>query len=201
MARPRRRVKLEDGLRLNLNRLVRNGIVRPGLLTGARGMRWTYTYTDELAATATVEADMRGESGWLRIDVDGATQTVGLTSQPRRLGGRQWYFTCPKTGRRVSVLWMPPGAHRFASRHAWGRRVVAYASQFETRHGRALAAAQRIRARLGGAFYAPLDGLDPPKPKWMRKRTYQRMLERSWRYEDIADQRLFVLAARWVGAG
>lgn len=176
MSRPRHRAKLEDGLRLDLNRLTRIGLVVPGALTLGRHIRWHYLCDDETVASGLVDADMSEATGWLKVSLGQFDQRVALVSQARRFGGRQWYFVCPRTGREVSVLWMPPGASRFASRHAWPRQV-AYGSQFETRHGRSLSAAQRIRARLGGAFWAPLDGLDPPRPKWMRTRTYQRLLE------------------------
>lgn len=197
MSRPRQRARLEDGLRLDLNRLARLRLVVPGALTLGRHIHWHYVYADETVTNGLLDADMSEESGWLRIKVGQLDQRVALVSQPRRFGGRQWYFACPRTSRRASVLWLPPGATRFASRHAWPRQV-AYGSQFETRHGRSLGAAQSIRARLGGAFWAPLDGLDPPRPKWMRARTYRRLLERSWRYESIADERLVILAARWM---
>lgn len=200
MARPRQRARLEDGLRLDLNRLVRNGFASPGRRSPAKGIRWSYVYADEVAAEGLVEADLTDDGGWLRIAVGSLDQRVALVSQPRQFGGCQWYYLCPATGKRVSVLWMPPGARRFASRHAW-RLQVAYGSQFETRQGRALAAAQRIRCRLGGRFYASLDEFDPPKPKWMRQRTYEASLEKAWRYERIADERLMVLAARWAALG
>jgi hypothetical protein len=41
-------------------------------------------------------------------------------SRACHFGGRQWYFVCPYTKRRVSVLWMPPGARYFACRQRWG---------------------------------------------------------------------------------
>lgn len=190
MGRPRERAMLEQGLWLNLNRLVRHNSVSPGRLMIRRTITWQYTYTEETIATALISSDLRGPGdGWLRVECGSLDQNLWLVGQPRHFGGRQWYFLCPVTGKPASVVWMPPGARRFASRQAW-RRQVAYASQFETRHGRALTAAQRIRSKLGGPEWAGLDGFDPPKPKWMRQSTYQRMLEKSWAYEDIADQRL-----------
>jgi len=95
---------------------------------------------------------------------------------------------------------MPPGAHSFASRHAW-RRQVAYASQFETWEGRALRMAQRLRTKLAGPDWAGLDGTDPPKPKWMRWRTYNRIMDRCDRYEEIADRALIMLGAKLLHYG
>ena len=47
--------------------------------------------------------------GLLRIQLGGAlNQWINLIALPRHFGGRQWFFECPMTGRRASVLWMPP---------------------------------------------------------------------------------------------
>ena len=45
MPRPRQRVCLQDGLKLDLNQLTRNGFVRPG----ASGITWTRFYRGEIA--------------------------------------------------------------------------------------------------------------------------------------------------------
>src|SRR5262249_1660917 len=81
------------------------------------------------------------------------------------------------TNRPASVLWKPPGAQSFASRQKWERQV-AYASQFMDRDARAHQGKAKINARL-----CSLGGFDPdqwdlpPKPKWMRWKTYNRMVE------------------------
>jgi hypothetical protein len=49
--------------------------------------------------------------------------------------------------RYASVLWMPPGASRFCSRQAWGRRV-AYATQFANPDNRAHIGKAKIKSRL-----------------------------------------------------
>jgi hypothetical protein len=71
---------------------------------------------------------------------------------------------------------MPPGAKEFRSRQAWDGKV-AYRSQFRSVYDRGHAGKTKIKARL-------IDDLDPddrelpPKPKWMRWRTYNRLAER-----------------------
>jgi len=196
MARPRYRVRLEDGLKLDLNRLVRQGLARPGFTVGPNVIRWTYTYSGEEVASGFLTADMENPSaGWMRIQLGQFDQTIYLQSRPRHFGGRQWYFICPGTNERVSVLWKLPGASRFYSRHMWDGGV-AYGSQFQTKFDRAVSAAQRIRTNLAGPEWAALDGSDPPKPKWMRWRKYDRIMERADAYEAIADQRLWALVAR-----
>ena len=39
----------------------------------------------------------------------------------------------------------------------------------------------------------------PPKPKWMRWRTYNRFVERFDSYEEILDGGIAELMAKWLG--
>jgi hypothetical protein len=47
MPRPRQRICLQDGLKLNLDRLAPNGFVQPGAKIGMRGIRFTHWYWGE----------------------------------------------------------------------------------------------------------------------------------------------------------
>jgi hypothetical protein len=195
MPRPRERVCLEDGLKLDLNRLRRQGLVRPGSRTGPAAIHWSDRSTGEIFAIGTMSASMEDTSlGWFRINLGRLDQFIVLIAKPRHFGGRQWYFSCPVTKDRVSVLWKPPGATRFCSRQSWGSQV-AYASQFETRNDRAWRGQAKIKARL----IADLDPDEwdlPPKPKWMRWRTYKRYEEKFDCYEDVLDERVIAVASR-----
>ena len=92
-------------------------------------------------------------------------------------------FMCPHLRSLATVLWMPPGADTFACRQRWGRQV-AYASQFMDRIARGHQGAATIKSRLCSVGGFDPDEWDlPPKPKWMRWRTYNRMVERFDRYE------------------
>ena len=76
-------------------------------------------------------------------------------------------------------------ANRFCSRQTWGRQV-AYASQFAGPDNRAHIGQAKIKSRL----IADLDPDEwdlPPKPKRMRWRTYNRLVERFDRYEAILE--------------
>jgi hypothetical protein len=197
MPRPRDRVCLQDGLKLDLNRLRKQRFVRPGTRTAA-GIRWNNSYTDETIASGVITANMQNDyEGWFRIQLGALDQWIILVAQPRHFGGRQWYFSCPVTRRPVSVLWKPPGARQFRSRQAWGRQV-AYASQFEGRDDRAWRGKRKINARLA-VEREPDDWDLPPKPKWMRWRTYQRYVDKYDRYEAVLDEGTFALAARFLG--
>lgn len=186
MSRSRQRVCLQDGLKLDLNGLARKGLVRRGAATGPVGIAWTSSYWGEIAE-GRISADMSFErAGWLSIQLeDEPAQRISLIAEPRPFGGRQWYFICPATNRRASVLWRPSGATRFCSRQTWGRRV-AYRSQFNTPDGRAHIGQAKIKSRLIGDL-DPDDWDLPPKPKWMRWRTYNEYEAKFDRYEDTLD--------------
>jgi hypothetical protein len=105
MPRPRERVCLQDGLKLDLNRLARKGFIKHGTNIGGRGITWTHSYWGEIA-TGMISADMSGkDEGWFRIQLGSLDQWITLVSRPRHFGGRQWYFMCPIMNRPASVLW------------------------------------------------------------------------------------------------
>jgi hypothetical protein len=192
MSRPRYRAQLECGLKLDINRLIRDA-------RAERGWRSTFTLTWANNATATVTLMIQGErSGSCQIGLGDRVQCLFLEARPRHFGGCQWYFVCPITGHRASVLWMPPGARSFACRRNWGRRV-AYTSQFLDRVGRAHRGKAKINARL-----CDLGGFEPdewdlaPKPKWMRWATYNRAEEKFDHYEGVLDEGLAAVALRWM---
>ena len=198
MPRDRQRATLESGLKLDLNALMRQRLLRPGWRFGPFQYGWSNTYTGEAVATAVISGNMGPQVGWFKIQLGNREQTVDLVSQPRNFGGRQWYFECPVTYRHCSILWKPPGASRFCSRHAWGTRRVAYSSQFLDRDNRA----HRGRAKIKAKLIADLDPNEwelPPKPKRMRWATYNRLEGRFDRYEEILAFGIADLAAKFLG--
>lgn len=117
--RPRYRGCLQDGLKLDLNRLAQKGFIRFGANIGARGISWSNAHRGEIAS-GVITADMTDPGhAWLRLVIARFVQQITLVSRPRQLGGRQSFFVCPVTGGLASVLWKPPGATRFCSRQAF----------------------------------------------------------------------------------
>jgi hypothetical protein len=177
MARSRQRVRLEDCLKLDINQLFRRGKDQPG-------------------SKADLSSRLRG---WMHVESGSLDQTIELVSLTRPYGGRQWYFLCPRTGRRASVLWKPPGASSFACRQAWGRQV-AYRSQFRSPYRRASWGAQDIERRLCKEPNTSTAGDEfPPRPKGMHRRTYNKIAERHQAYKTIIDQDLILALARMMG--
>jgi hypothetical protein len=195
MSRPRQRVCLQDGLKLDLSRLSRQRLVHPGTCGGPVGIGWTRE--GELIASGLITADMSDPvEGWFRIRLGKREQRISLVSRARLFGGRQWYFVCPYMNRLASVLWRPPGAQYFACRQEWGRRV-AYRSQFMSPSDRAHHMKRKLCERIGGpGTHEEWDV--PPKPKWMRWRTYARLESRIDAQDAILDRELNFAAARFL---
>ena len=71
MPRARQRACLEHGLKLDINRLARQGVLDPNGVAGPAPIEWTNTYTGEEVASGTITADMEEgpDEGWLRIRI------------------------------------------------------------------------------------------------------------------------------------
>jgi hypothetical protein len=185
MPRHRQRVCLQQGLKLDINLLARQGLIVPGSATGHHAIRWV-NGDGEVIASGWLSADIRSDvEGLLHIQIGELEQTITLVPLPRHLGGCQWFFLCPVMNCRASVLWLPPGARQFASRHAWPGQV-AYSSQFMTPMDRVHLGKERIKRRLIGEL-DPEEWDLPPKPKWMRWKTYHRYVEQFEKYEAALD--------------
>jgi hypothetical protein len=186
MSRPRKRACLEQGQKLDLAQLTRRGYVRPGDVTGLKGIQWTDSISGQVISTGFISSDLLNEKeGWFRIEINDLDQRIPLTSCKRHFGGHQWYFICPVTNERVSVLWKPLGASRFCSRKAWEGQV-AYLSQFGNWIDRAHAGKAKVKARLLGDC-DPEEWDLPPKPIGMRWRTYNRLVDRYDGYQSKLD--------------
>ncbi|QIG48809.1 hypothetical protein G5V57_14375 [Nordella sp. HKS 07] len=120
------------------------------------------------------------------------TFTLHRFSQP--FGGYRWYFICPATDRHCRVLYQPAGAMRFRSR--WGFRCrLQYQSQRLSPINRYQHGAHQLAKRVlkkgpheWQEEYADWDF--PPRPPWMRHKTYNRLDERAQAYEVAADAEL-----------
>lgn len=195
MARIRKRVCLQDGPFLNIHWLLRNNVIDRAGHTADRPINWSSTNSG-VVASGFVTANLGDNStGWLKIYIAGSSQTIALAGQPRNFGGRQWYFICPVTGRHVSVLWKPPGALQFASRHAWPSQV-AYLTQFGNWIDRAHLGKARMKVRLRSE-----DGPDkselPARPRGMHIRTYSELARRFELYQGKLDDGLAAFVSRY----
>jgi hypothetical protein len=122
-------------------------------------------------------------------------EIVRIVRVPCRFGGFRRYFICPGVvngiacGRRVAKL-HGPGRY-FLCRRCYR---LAHASQSESGWDRALRRANKIRQRLGGE--PGMAATFPKKPKGMHQRTYDRLQEKAYKAEMIANERLAFILAR-----
>jgi len=137
------RATIEDGLTLDINKLIRDGNIRPGQWCSGT-LRWTRVASGEEVDSIGYEANLTAQDqAWVRLHyrVNDEPQDYRVTlemTQPN-YGGRRWWFRCPATGWRVAKLHLPPGGQIFASRRAYG---LAYQSQCERAYDRALTRTQ-----------------------------------------------------------
>jgi len=112
-----RKAKVEESLVLSIKDLVRARVLVPGAYR--RGsLTWKY-HNGELE----YESELRQDgTGSLFVRQVGAGKHfchwVSLRSTVPNYGGRRWWFICPIKKIKVSKLYLPPGATKFASRKA-----------------------------------------------------------------------------------
>lgn len=154
-------------LRLDIRTLKRDGMLTPGRISR---VYWTRrgNLVGEIAVCAEVHRlFITSWSDASNGQREAKEYPVQIERTDCNLGGQRVWFWCPCCGRRVAVLY---GGEVFACRHC---RNLAYASQRETEHSRAIRRADAIREKLGWGI-----GIANPrggKPKGMHWKTYRRL--------------------------
>jgi hypothetical protein len=115
-----RKTTVEEGLVLDIKELVAKGALVPGWHEGSFSWRSGAETLATVRCGLSTYSDATGTL-WLRYVVDGKSMhyTITLVSTVPHYGGRRWWFICPIEKIRVSKLYLPPGATRFASRKAY----------------------------------------------------------------------------------
>jgi hypothetical protein len=192
------RPTVESGLTLDLYRLIRQGLLVPSQsLSGS--IVWTRVSTGERTASMGYEAHMSVDSGRIRLRYTTTTYggekrdsdySIMLVTTPQPLGGRRWWFRCPRSGDLVSKLHLPNGAYTFASRRAYR---LGYLCQRESPRDRSLSRAFALREKIGGK-----GGIGDyiPRPKGMHTRTFEGVMEKIYGAEEIVDTHTALLLAR-----
>ena len=196
MPRPRQRVCLESGLKLDLNKLRRQGLVSRRREVVAR------SFDGQTPTPAKRSQKVSLHQTWRISTKAGCESNLGASIKQllwfpsHAISGASVVFRLPCNEPICVGAMDAPGAERFCSRQAWGRQV-AYASQFADPDNRAHIGQAKIKSRL----IADLDPDEwdlPPKPKWMRWRTYNRYVQKFDAYEDILSQNIAELMARFL---
>ncbi len=141
------RPTVESGLTLDLNKLIRDRLFQPCVNWGGT-LIWACVGTGEHVASIGYQTVMADEPAWVRLHFTSTDRwtgekrnsdyTIELATTEQPFGGRRWWFVCPKRGKLVAKLYLPPGASTFASRRAY---QLGYRSQRETPSDRALSRA------------------------------------------------------------
>lgn len=173
-------------MRLDLNQLIRDGIISK---TSNRGgvIKWTRVTTGDEVAKLSYQTGVTDlDDMWLRLcyslkrykqDELHLDYKIALKASEANYGGKRFWFSCPVTSKRASVLYLPNGYDCFASRHAFD---MSYASQSKAPHDRAIDRKWKYKNMLGGDDYYI-------KPKGMHKKTYERLLEKMFKAEEECD--------------
>ena len=141
------RPTVESAWRFDIDTLVRAGAIKPGAYV--EGSLKLPSCDDELAIEFESSAT-NPRNSWLRLryairdywtgEQHQIDDKIYLTASRPWFGGQRWWFVCPNENRRVRKLYLPLGARRFRSRGAYR---LAYASQRETVHDRAMRRARQ----------------------------------------------------------
>ncbi len=187
---------VEDGLTIDLAQMLRRGWIKDGA-AGAGSLSWSSN--DEPIATIGHRYDLTDSGNAHLILAYTRTRTgsppekieqrIHLTSTQPNYGGRRWWMHCPRSGRRVAKLHLPPGGDRFASRLAWR---LPYRSQRSAHRDRPFDRLFTLQRKLG-SYEGWEAGLRKPKGMWTR--TY----ERHWERYCQLDEQCGAEAARMFG--
>lgn len=157
-------------------------LARAGYLAGARLGGWQWTCGGDLAVTIGIVGGRDTITLVYRIqahgeDWQGVEQRVPIRWMPCRFGGERPWFVCDVRangvycGRQVATLY--GGGRLFACRHCYR---LGYQMQRGGLMDRAHHRLARLHRRLGVDYDGP-DRPPPPRPKWMRQRTYLRVVQ------------------------
>jgi hypothetical protein len=173
------RPTVESGLTLDLNKLIRDRLFRPGQSESGT-LVWTHPGSREQVGSIGYQVTMADERGYVRLrytatdswtgETHASDYMIELTTTPQPFGGRRWWFVCPRRGDLVCKLHLPPGASTFASRRA---HRLGYASQRQSPRDHAVNRAYKLRRRLGSDG---MIGTAISKPKGMRWATFERLM-------------------------
>src|SRR5215472_9546714 len=99
MPRPRHRVCLQDGLKLDLNLLARKGFLKFGANIGARSISWSNSHQGEIAS-GVISADMTDSmNAWFRVAIGRFVQQDNLSLSPAPPGRPPVVLSLPRDRR------------------------------------------------------------------------------------------------------
>ena len=116
------KIMVEDCLALSIKELFDRGLIEQGSrhVGSLRYVELSTFQFDGLIQYRIGSSDPEKASLQLRFEAEGlpTENCILLAAIGMRFGGRRWYFRCPLNDIRVTKLYLPPEARRFASREA-----------------------------------------------------------------------------------
>jgi hypothetical protein len=157
-------------------------LARAGYLDGPKMGSWQWTYRDGSTASVMVAGDRDTITLDYRVkshgeDWQSVNQRIPIRWTPCRFGGERPWFICDVSsnsvycGRRVAKLY--GGGRLFACRRCY---CLNYAIQRGGPMDRAHCRLARLHRKLSANYDGP-DRPPPPKPKWMRWKTYSHIVQ------------------------
>jgi hypothetical protein len=127
-----KKTTVEDCLTLDINKLVRKGIIQPGIWNNHGSLTWTNTATGETVSSVGYWVSTCGDTGpyfrllyTIKSTGEELEYKITLETTCPYYGGLRWWFICPLTrggqhcGHRVSKLHIPPGGKYYGCRHCY----------------------------------------------------------------------------------
>lgn len=197
---------------MSLRELRRHGLLVPDGRIRTATIRWGRRTSPEPEAVVGVTCHVHLGYGSIRLNYsvtqrDGTKMAIDeqfqMVAFPQPFGGQRLYLLCPATGKRCQCLYLPLGATDFRSRKGFHVRLQ-YRSQQVVKHYRLLARRQGVAKKILRLAPPEWEGLfdgsgPPPKPKWMRTRTYERLADQWWKLNGQAEAQFQRSAARMNG--
>lgn len=190
-------IERTDCIRLSVHDVMRGF---DGVNVLGRWWEWTEVIDGELTAIVRPRGllaplvELRYRFDHFSRDTGDQVQYVDLLWTPARFGGRRWWWICPRSGARVTKLYLPNGGIHFRSREAYR---LGYQSTRETWRDRAQRRADRLYRKIGWRHGGPID-FWPDKPKGMHWRTYNAICERIDEAEQVVDAGFLMSAERFL---
>lgn len=178
--RPASFAKTHQFLSLDVRDLRRRGLLRIG-----HGFSWYWSRGDEPCGSVGVSVtDEPAVHLMYRQNDEPRHDVLRLSRTACHLGGSREWFTCPRCGRRVALIYLASGA---GCRRCLRLR---YQSQSEDFLDRSWRRTSRILRKLGRNI-----DQTPRRPSGMRQRTYERLFDAWWREEELRDHALTAFMA------
>ena len=180
------KAETNDSMPLDIRKITRKGLLGPG-----SRFSWQWLVNDRQVAGISIRVDFLESmvlSYRMKSTGEVVEQRVHTQTSPCHLGGQRYWFTCPRCGQRVAVLYAP--GRNFACRQCGG---LGYATQKEGAGDRASTKADKLRKRMG--WEAGILNGDGGKPKGMHWKTYQQLKSR----HDVLVQVSFLDIGRKLG--